>query len=884
MELIVKELGPPTICLNMIVKEESHIIEETLKMLCSKITFTYWVICDTGSNDNTCEIITKFFNLAGIPGELHNHEWKNFAHNRTRALQLAYDKTDLVFVFDADDEICGQITMPSKVESDGYMLNFGYSTGISYQRTLLVNNRIKWEYQSVIHEYIHCLKPNPAMTTIEGDYYVVSGRKGNRSKDANKYLKDAQMLEEAYKEAKQADDKLYMRYAFYCANSYKDCGKHADAIKWYKLSLTLDNWSQEKYMCCLNIYKEYTSLSEQDKGMFYLVESFKYDTERVECAYALIHYYLQHDLPNVAYKYYELIKDYYENKYLTASTNGKLFLEPDKANLLLPYFMILLCDKLKDNNPNVYQTIAKMFEILFTKKCLTGESFYVGNALYNLQFFIDKVVQYNPKFIELFQSYIDFLDSQNVDLSKYTFLTKYEKYGIKHKTFVKNTFSEAECKQSNKILFYTGYSNLPWNYTFSLNNSLGGSETAVIQLANCFPKSYDIYIGGAVAEEKVDNVTYVNLESLKKLVKTVPFHTVIVSRYASFYEMYSDVSFYKSYIWGHDVSLFSYGCNIDVSSILTKWSSKINGCICQTEWHKNQFSNLYPMLRDKFHIINNGIQVEKRMLNFLKISNRFVYTSCAERGLDRLLELWGDIERQLPDAELFIASYNKFPNNDNERKLNDIIQKHKSITHVGSLNKTQLYELMSSAEFWLYPTNWSETSCITAMEMLMSEVICVYYPLAGLINTLGDYGIPVERGNEIDTIMNLSLKQKCEIKQRGLDYALSCSWSNRADEWNKLIDINVTTTNDTTPENFIIKIINLEKRTDRQNAMISKLTNEKVSNYEFFKAVYGKELEPSTVLYNLFKHNDFGYKKGIIGCTLSHLHLWNELLHEQGGI
>ena len=44
MELIVQELGPPTICLNMIVKEESHIIEDTLKMLCSKIIFSYWVI------------------------------------------------------------------------------------------------------------------------------------------------------------------------------------------------------------------------------------------------------------------------------------------------------------------------------------------------------------------------------------------------------------------------------------------------------------------------------------------------------------------------------------------------------------------------------------------------------------------------------------------------------------------------------------------------------------------------------------------------------------------------------------------------------------------------------------------------------------------------
>ena len=36
-----------TICLNMIVKNESHIIRGTLEMLCNKIRFDYWVICDT---------------------------------------------------------------------------------------------------------------------------------------------------------------------------------------------------------------------------------------------------------------------------------------------------------------------------------------------------------------------------------------------------------------------------------------------------------------------------------------------------------------------------------------------------------------------------------------------------------------------------------------------------------------------------------------------------------------------------------------------------------------------------------------------------------------------------------------------------------------------
>jgi len=57
MELIIEEIIPPTICLNMIVRNESHIIEKTLKNICDNIAITYWVICDTGSTDNTKQII-----------------------------------------------------------------------------------------------------------------------------------------------------------------------------------------------------------------------------------------------------------------------------------------------------------------------------------------------------------------------------------------------------------------------------------------------------------------------------------------------------------------------------------------------------------------------------------------------------------------------------------------------------------------------------------------------------------------------------------------------------------------------------------------------------------------------------------------------------------
>ncbi|WEI04112.1 glycosyltransferase [Acinetobacter johnsonii] len=59
-----------SICLNMIVKNESHIIEETLENICQHIQLAYWVISDTGSTDNTVEIIENFFEKKKIAGEI----------------------------------------------------------------------------------------------------------------------------------------------------------------------------------------------------------------------------------------------------------------------------------------------------------------------------------------------------------------------------------------------------------------------------------------------------------------------------------------------------------------------------------------------------------------------------------------------------------------------------------------------------------------------------------------------------------------------------------------------------------------------------------------------------------------------------------------------
>ena len=91
---IKKNIYPQSICLNMIVKNEAHVLPITLDHLLTKLPISYWVISDTGSTDGTQDIIRNFFKNRNIPGELVEHTWRDFGYNRSKALESAYNKTD----------------------------------------------------------------------------------------------------------------------------------------------------------------------------------------------------------------------------------------------------------------------------------------------------------------------------------------------------------------------------------------------------------------------------------------------------------------------------------------------------------------------------------------------------------------------------------------------------------------------------------------------------------------------------------------------------------------------------------------------------------------------------------------------------------------------
>ena len=274
---------PPkqTICLNMIVKDEAHIIQKTFDNLLSHINLDYWVISDTGSTDGTQELIKSYFAKKGIAGELVEHKWRDFGYNRTEALKSAFKKADYILIFDADDSIHGEFKLPPKLTKDFYKLQFG--KGFTYYRPLLITAHKPTSFIGVLHEYLTLNEGSSSEENVPGNYYVESGRLGNRSKDGDKYLKDALILKAAYEKEVATGGHLANRYAFYCGQSYKDCGKNDEAIEWYTLIADkLNSWVQERYYSCVTLGHLYKKKENIEKALEYYLKSDMFDPERKE--------------------------------------------------------------------------------------------------------------------------------------------------------------------------------------------------------------------------------------------------------------------------------------------------------------------------------------------------------------------------------------------------------------------------------------------------------------------------------------------------------------------------------------------------------------------------------------------------------------------------
>ena len=244
----------PTICLNMIVRNEAHIATEVLDAVAPYIDT--WVIVDTGSNDGTQDLIRTHLHRLGFPGELHERPWHNFGHNRTEALTLAQGHADYIWVIDADDSIVGTPDF-TQLDADVVWLRYVDSNAYTLWRPQMFRDGLAVHYQRVIHEHAVWDYDSCVDIRLGGDYHLEARSLGARSLDAQKFERDRDLLL-AEVEQNPEDE----RSVFYLAQTYYCMGDLANARRWYERRAELGGWEQDGYFARWRIAQSMSEAGE----------------------------------------------------------------------------------------------------------------------------------------------------------------------------------------------------------------------------------------------------------------------------------------------------------------------------------------------------------------------------------------------------------------------------------------------------------------------------------------------------------------------------------------------------------------------------------------------------------------------------------------------
>ncbi|WP_258051827.1 glycosyltransferase [Mesorhizobium sp. INR15] len=241
-----------TIGLCMIVKNEAKVI---LKCLDSALPIVdYVLIIDTGSEDGTQELIRGFLTARNVPGAVIDEPWRDFAYNRTFALERLREvgEVDYAMIIDADDVLIldpdfDPIAFKSLMDQDLYNVEVSHGD-ILFYRPQICRNRLPFSFKGVLHEYLDA----PACPISRQDargFRIATGRGGARSQNPRKYQDDAAALENVLKT--EADPFLVSRYTFYLAQSYRDCGEREKALEHYLQRTKQGFWNEEIYVSSL---------------------------------------------------------------------------------------------------------------------------------------------------------------------------------------------------------------------------------------------------------------------------------------------------------------------------------------------------------------------------------------------------------------------------------------------------------------------------------------------------------------------------------------------------------------------------------------------------------------------------------------------------------
>jgi glycosyltransferase involved in cell wall biosynthesis/tetratricopeptide (TPR) repeat protein len=360
--------------------------------------------------------------------------------------------------------------------------------------------------------------------------------------------------------------------------------------------------------------------------------------------------------------------------------------------------------------------------------------------------------------------------------------------------------------ERGSVVIYTGPAFEPWDPTTPNAKGIGGSETAAIEMAREFQRlGYAVtVIGDCPGREGIyDSVRYQHHAAFTG----ADCDVFISSRRPDMCG--PAIRARLKLLWVHDINVGP------PSPQMERWLLEWDRILCLSQWHKRFFCESYPTLDPARVIVTrNGIDPERFRVEHPK-TNRLIFSSSPNRGLDTLLHLFPVIRQHIPDAELHIYygfdCWETFARQRGNQSELAEIQRYKTmiadaeqrggVKWHGRVSQRELADAFMRSKVWAYPTLFHETSCITAMEAQAAGCVPVATRVAALAETvkhgtLIDLGRTHEQQQQaVGTFVAEVIRMLTDEPYRkryadaGREWARSSlSWRALAEDWSQMFE------------------------------------------------------------------------------------------------
>ena len=372
-----------------------------------------------------------------------------------------------------------------------------------------------------------------------------------------------------------------------------------------------------------------------------------------------------------------------------------------------------------------------------------------------------------------------------------------------------------------KILFYIGYAKTPWNKQVWEKQGIGGSEYCVIKLSEQLAKhGHEVYVVGDVEGAWINRVTYINVNNLlnkgnergSNSIAFTEFDWVIGVNYINFTKVLdkNSINFSKALFWAHNEYWHTWheGKELEDKGKSILEDERLKAIICVSKWQVEHINlkraetlGYIPSNSNTYiQVISNAIDPNDwENINVPKVPNSFIYSSATDRGLEDLIKMWPAIKPAIPDATLNVCT----PPYSEAWGYNPAHPK--GVTWLGALPPRKLYEQISKSEYWVYPSKYPETYCISAVEMMLGGVKICSTNTGNLDALLNGRGAIFDSGQMIGDIQTDMVnavmrdngachddkdyhykwyKQTMENKK----WVMEQTWENRVHEWIMILE------------------------------------------------------------------------------------------------